>query len=125
MEHQWYKSGDGHLCNDWGECQTCTLSVCKVCGLFEGSLTTDCPGERVSYDMGEEIYTRKLDYREGEGWVNKFSPHQQSSLYSNIFKFLRGDSKYKSEAEIMISYGASKSEFNEIKKQLLKDLMEK
>lgn len=125
MKHVWYKSGDGHSCNDMGECQLCALDVCKVCGLYEGALTTDCPGDHVSYDKSEEIYHHKLDYREGEGWVNKFSPHQQSSLYSSIFNFLKGKSKYKSEAEIMILYGASRKEYNEIKSQLLKDLMER
>lgn len=122
MNHVWYKSGDGHQCNDMGECMSCSLDVCKVCGLYEGSLTTDCPGEKVSYDMGEEIYNRKLDYREGEGWVNKFGPHRRSVVYRNILQYQRGNSTFNSEPEMMLYFGASKEEYNEIKQQLYKDL---
>jgi len=49
-------------------CNHCTLAVCSVCGAYEGSLTTDCPGERVGYDKQQEVYTTKLDYIDGKGW---------------------------------------------------------
>jgi hypothetical protein len=31
-------------------CEHCTLSVCSICGAYEGGLTTDCPGTPVSFD---------------------------------------------------------------------------
>lgn len=52
-----------------GSCSLCTLSICKICKLFEGSLTTDCPG----YDAQEwssAIYADNADYKNGQ-WVNK------------------------------------------------------
>ncbi len=49
-------------------CQHCCLAVCSVCGAYEGSLTTDCPGERVDYDKQQEVYTTMLDYVDGRGW---------------------------------------------------------
>ena len=57
-----------HLCHGG-------LGICTTCGGMEGSLTTDCPGERVSYDDGERVYAGTLDYRRGEGWVETSSPH--------------------------------------------------
>ena len=50
------------------------LSVCTVCGLIEGSLTTDCPGYNCWSDKNEDIYAGKIDFINGE-WVNKISPH--------------------------------------------------
>ncbi|WP_079709801.1 hypothetical protein [Paraliobacillus ryukyuensis] len=103
------------------------LSVCKVCGLFEGGLTTDCSGLNVSFDTSEEIYRGKLDYRENEGWVNKFSPMMQSVIYRSIFDFLhsRRENKFSSEAEIQLRFGATSEEYNEIKSKLLKDMYKK
>lgn len=49
-------------------CQHCTLAVCSVCGAYEGSLTTDCPGERVSFDRQEEVYKTDLNYTDEKGW---------------------------------------------------------
>lgn len=49
-------------------CYHCTLSVCDVCGCYEGSLTTDCPGEVVSHDRQQEIYETPLDYTDERGW---------------------------------------------------------
>lgn len=49
-------------------CTDCTLSVCAVCGAYEGALTTDCPGERVDFDRQQEVYTTNLDYTKARGW---------------------------------------------------------
>ena len=49
-------------------CQHCTLSVCSVCGAYEGGLTTDCPGERVAYDRQREVSETNLDYTDERGW---------------------------------------------------------
>jgi hypothetical protein len=116
--HVWYTSGDGHSCSEWGECNLCVLSVCKVCGLLEGSLTTDCPGEN-SMKRSDEIYTSKLDYRESEGgWVNKFSPSVKSIIQGAIFDLLKGHSE-KSEAKLIVEFGATKEEWGEIKSECL------
>ena len=49
-------------------CNHCTLSVCFVCGAYEGSLTTDCPGETINFDRQKEIYETNLDYSDTRGW---------------------------------------------------------
>lgn len=49
-------------------CNHCCLAVCSVCGAYEGSLTTDCPGEHADYDKQQEVYTTNLDYVDGKGW---------------------------------------------------------
>ena len=49
-------------------CNHCTLGVCSVCGAYEGSLTTDCPGETVSFDRQKEVYETNLDYSDARGW---------------------------------------------------------
>ncbi len=50
--------------------------VCKICGLAEGSLTTDCPGED-SVSKTDDIYSGQLDYRDGCGWVEEKNPTNQ------------------------------------------------
>ena len=57
-------------------CSICDggLSVCTVCGLIEGSLTTDCPGKPSHALYGDNIYAGKIDFKGGK-WVSECSPH--------------------------------------------------
>jgi len=59
-------------------CEHCTLDVCAVCGSSEGSLTTDCPGEEVSFDKQQEIYETNLDFSAERGW-HQGKPTQRRS----------------------------------------------
>lgn len=58
---------DGPL-SKYCTCEHCCLAVCKVCGCYEGSLTTDCAGAIVDFDTQNKIYVDGLDYSEAEGW---------------------------------------------------------
>lgn len=58
----------GGPCSDFCSCEHCTLAVCSVCGAYEGSLTIDCPGEKVTYDRQQEVYTTALEYTDALGW---------------------------------------------------------
>jgi len=49
-------------------CAHCCLAVCSVCGGAEGTLTTDCPGEKVSFERHEEVFETNLDYTDARGW---------------------------------------------------------
>lgn len=49
-------------------CEHCTLGVCSVCGAYEGSLTTDCPGAKVDFDKQQEVYQTSLDFTDDRGW---------------------------------------------------------
>jgi len=49
-------------------CEHCSIAVCSVCGAYEGSLTTDCPGTTVSHDRQKEVYETALDYTDARGW---------------------------------------------------------
>lgn len=49
-------------------CEHCCLSVCSVCGAYEGGLTTDCPGVIVSFDRQKEVHETLLDYTDDRGW---------------------------------------------------------
>ena len=49
-------------------CEHCNLSVCSVCGAWEGGLTTDCPGQSVGYDRHQEVWETQLDYTDQRGW---------------------------------------------------------
>jgi hypothetical protein len=121
VEHIYHQAGDGHECNEFS-CSYCELAVCRICGLFEGSLTTDCPGERVKCELSDKIYSEKLDYRVDEGgWVNKLSPVQQSAVRARIFDHYAGRSSL-SEREIMLKFGVSKEEYYEIRSSCLKYL---
>lgn len=74
MQHKYIEPKD-HNCNN-PYCPICEggLSVCSVCGLLEGSLTTECPCVPSYQEYADDVYEGKIDYRNGE-WVNKVSRH--------------------------------------------------
>jgi hypothetical protein len=60
-----------------GTCRECVCFVCAVCECYEGSLTTECPGEPVGFATQNLIYTEgKLDFRDGQ-WVRGKNPANQ------------------------------------------------
>lgn len=62
-------------------CMHCTISVCQVCGAYEGSLTTDCPGERADFDRQREVYETNLDFTKARGW------HQGEPMKRRVPRF--------------------------------------
>ena len=44
------------------------LAHCKVCGGAEGSLPTDCPKVQITEEQDADIYSGKIDFKDGE-WV--------------------------------------------------------
>lgn len=62
-------------------CEHCNLSVCGVCGAFEGGLTTDCPGTKVDFDRQQEVYETPLDYTDARGW------HQGEPMERRVPRF--------------------------------------
>ena len=52
-----------------GTCYGCTIAVCKVCGAYEGGLTTECPGTQVDADTVDRVYKTDLNFIGGE-WKN-------------------------------------------------------
>lgn len=54
--------------HDCCSCQHCTLAVCRVCGQYEGGLTQDCPGVKMSMEVGSMVYEVGLDYSDARGW---------------------------------------------------------
>lgn len=64
--HVWYKCG----CESYA-CQFCDggLASCTVCKCIEGSLATECPGFDCYLTHGEDIYQRKIDFKDGQ-WVS-------------------------------------------------------
>jgi hypothetical protein len=65
--HAWYECEKG--CNG---CMFCNggLASCTRCGGFEGSLPSECPGEKMTEEQETAIYAGALDFRAGT-WVNK------------------------------------------------------
>jgi hypothetical protein len=59
---------NGGMTSRYCSCNHCNLSVCSVCGAYEGALTIDCPGDRVDFDKQQEVYTTKLDFTDAKGW---------------------------------------------------------
>lgn len=49
-------------------CEHCNLSICEVCGAYEGGLTTDCPGTQIDFNRQREVYETCLDYTDDRGW---------------------------------------------------------
>jgi hypothetical protein len=67
--------------SDRCSCEHCTLAVCSVCGGYEGSLTTDCSRETLSFDRQKEIYETNLDYVESRGWHQGEPMQRRSPLF--------------------------------------------
>lgn len=72
--HQWQNCS----CERSG-CGICQggLAVCRRCNGMEGSLPTDCPGERMDEERERRVYAGEIDYRRRRGWVigaSKYSP---------------------------------------------------
>ena len=74
MNHKLYETGDdgtpASILDRNGEV---VLTLCKVCRGAEGAMPTDCPGERLTGDQLDEIYSHRLDYKGGE-WVTPNVP---------------------------------------------------
>lgn len=67
MKHTWYECHEHHD----HHCMFCDggLGLCTVCNGFEGTLTTDCCGRRLTEDERHRIYELgTLDFRNGQ-WV--------------------------------------------------------
>lgn len=88
MKHKWIEHKN---CSSPGICPICDggLAACEVCGLIEGSLTTDCPGYRCWQEKGDDIYEGKIDFVNGQ-WVNQPSPHSPAYYQKDIVKPDRG-----------------------------------
>lgn len=65
--HAWYVCDGRH--DDRG-CQFCDggLGACTVCGGFDGSLTTVCPGVALSADQLDAVYAQKIDFGHDAAW---------------------------------------------------------
>ncbi len=60
----------------------CCLFVCKLCGLYEGCLTTDCPNKESYNEHGDKIYRGEEDFVAGEWRMGCISPHSPASYTS-------------------------------------------
>lgn len=71
MKHDFYEHCENDDCGGvCPYCPYCTLAVCKICGLYEGSLTTDCPGVDSYTVYSDRIYNCEIDFIDGK-WVEK------------------------------------------------------
>lgn len=111
-EHVYFDGCENRDCG--GSCWYCTLSICKICDLYEGSLTTDCPGKK-SYKYADDIYNGKLDYKDGLGWVKELNPANVSWLYGKYLAFYGSDNKFIKQKKI------NPFEFKKIKRQWEKE----
>lgn len=84
-------------CPDPATCFLCGVFICGICGLAEGSLTTDCPGFSVSYNFMEAVLSGDLDFVNGawvKGAVSRNSPAwAKESRTSKTDKIAKGVNK--------------------------------
>ena len=77
MNHDYF---DSKTCGCGGRpfCPICEggLACCRACGLYEGSLTTDCSGYECFKEKSDEVYAGKIDFRDGK-WVDGVTIHMQ------------------------------------------------
>jgi hypothetical protein len=65
MKHEYHDREDG-------------LAHCKRCGGAEGSLTTECPGYRMTESEEDAVYAGKIDFID-EKWVSARQPSQANA----------------------------------------------
>lgn len=68
MKHTFYECH----CGRYG-CMFCDggLASCIICGGFEGTLTTECCGRKITKEEEHKIYDEgSLDFKDGQ-WVNQ------------------------------------------------------
>ncbi len=80
MNHHYRTPADCTSSHD-SPCMVCDggLSVCRDCHLFEGCLTSDCPGHDCFAAQSAAVYRGQLDFRDGR-WVEAPSPHCPGGL---------------------------------------------
>lgn len=85
MKHQFFDPSTCD-CDGSDHCVICDggLALCQVCGLTEGCLTTDCPGQDAFKTHNEAVYAGELDYIDGRGWVEQASPHSPGTFAQRI-----------------------------------------
>ena len=66
-DHVWMEDDDP-------DCIYNQISVCEKCGLLEGCLTTECPGEESYKEYSDMVYEGTMDFRNGE-WLEACSIH--------------------------------------------------
>lgn len=84
---------------DKDHCNICNLSVCLACGTYEGGLTTECCGKRLTMDEADDIYNGVRDFRYGrwiEGVTNNVMVRNSDVCRDNLNKVLEA---FKEEIE--------------------------
>jgi hypothetical protein len=71
-EGQFNHRYEKHINCQANNCPICDggLAVCTVCGGAEGSLPTDCPQQKMTWEQQEAVFQGELDYVDGF-WVKK------------------------------------------------------
>lgn len=89
-------------CDDM-TCYVCNLSVCMVCGAYEGGLSTECCGKRLSMDEVDRIYNGEVDFRYGrwlEGALSKprtWKPEDMIENQERIMEIFKEDIEKQTE----------------------------
>lgn len=57
-------------------CPVCVGGIgwCRVCGAYEGGLTTECPGRQTTAAETDAVYHGRIDFR-GGAWVDGVTSH--------------------------------------------------
>lgn len=66
-----------------GTCPACTIGICKVCGGMEGSLTTHCPGYRMTEEEEDKVYKQGWDFINNK-WIKA---HEGFNCFNTSPKF--------------------------------------
>jgi hypothetical protein len=66
-------------------CMFCAggLWGCSVCMGLEGSMPSECPGTKMSYERAQEVYLGEIDFRNGQ-WVNEPSPFSTKGIMTEV-----------------------------------------
>jgi hypothetical protein len=66
-------------CDDPTKC-IFNLPSCRVCNGYDGCLTTECPGEKITKGFASAIKDARLDYTVEKGWHFRYIQLTQEQM---------------------------------------------
>lgn len=90
--HTWYEcppQADGnpaHYDTEMSNCMFCDggLGSCTVCGGFEGTLPSECPGRKTEEEHLQLVYNSTLDFKDGRWFRREYQRWETPDIGAEI-----------------------------------------
>jgi hypothetical protein len=65
------------------------LPSCRVCNCYDGCLTSECPGEKITKGFVSAVRDGRMDYTNEKGWHIKLVPLPEEQIIQFISEEVR------------------------------------